>query len=208
MILSNVELHRALDQGRLVIDPEPLPREPSAGEHCPYDSHSVDLTLGPEISVPNDDQPYAFDLARRANLQQFLTLNSKREILVPGKPYQLERGKFILGMTRERVHLPILPEFDNCLAARIEGKSSRARLGLLIHFTAPTVHPGFEGTLTLEMINLGAAPILLQPGVAIAQLIVEKVVGRPLWNPSQFQGQRTPAGASRKRRVSKKQRAK
>ena len=80
------------------------------------------------------------------------------------------------------------------LAARIEGKSSRARCGLLVHFTAPTVHPGFFGTLTLEMINLGPSPIALVPGMPIAQLIVEEVKGIPVENPSQFQGQSAPEG--------------
>ena len=83
---------------------------------------------------------------------------------------------------------------SHCLAARIEGKSSRARIGLLIHFTAPTVHPGFSGLLTLEMINLGPARILLRPEMPIAQLIVEEVKGLPFENYSQFQNQTTPAG--------------
>ena len=98
-------------------------------------------------------------------------------------------------MTRESVNLPILPQHDTCLAARIEGKSSRARCGLLIHFTAPTVHPGWDGPLTLEMINLGASPILLSIGMPIAQLIIEEVRGLPAANnPSQFQRQTTPEG--------------
>jgi dCTP deaminase len=68
----------------------------------------------------------------------------------------------------------------------------------LIHFTAPTVHPGFKGTLTLEMINLGPVPILLHVGMPIAQLIVEEVSGHPAsWNPSQFQGQTTPEGIAK-----------
>ena len=72
--------------------------------------------------------------------------------------------------------------------------SSRARIGLLIHFTAPTVHPGWSGPLTLEMINLGPARILLRPEMPIAQLIVEEVKGLPFENSSQFQNQSTPAG--------------
>jgi len=110
-------------------------------------------------------------------------------------PYQLEKNQFILAKTAERVGLPIskIPELPS-LAARIEGKSSLARLGLLVHFTAPTVHPGFEGTLTLEIINLGPVPILLHDGVPIAQLIVEEVTGIPIPNPSQFQGQSSPEG--------------
>lgn len=195
MILSNVELHRALDDGRLVIRPEPQPRVPlAAGGHCPYDTHSVDLTLGEEISIPNTDAPYAYDLTQSGSLATFIAQNSRRLKLDPESPYQLKQSRFILGRTREFVSLPILAGRDTCLAARIEGKSSRARCGLLVHFTAPTVHPGFEGTLTLEMINLGPAPILLIPGMPIAQLIVEEVRGIPVQNPSQFQGQSAPEG--------------
>lgn len=82
-------------------------------------------------------------------------------------------------------------------AARIKGKSSRARCGLLIHFTAPTVHPGFEGRLVLEIINLGPSPILLTPGMYIAQLIVEEVKGIPNdEHPSEFQGQLSATGGT------------
>lgn len=105
----------------------------------------------------------------------------------------LERGSFVLGNTCERVALPIIPGRQS-LAARIEGKSSFARCGLLVHFTAPTVHAGFDGTLTLEMTNLGVAPIALFPGMAICQLILERVLGEPWARPGQFQGQTTPPG--------------
>jgi dCTP deaminase len=80
------------------------------------------------------------------------------------------------------------------LAARIEGRSSFARCGLLVHFTAPTVHADFRGTLTLEMRNLGPAPIVLYPGMPICQLVIEQVMGMPQASPSQFQGQENPAG--------------
>ncbi len=108
-------------------------------------------------------------------------------------PYELKRNVFVLGITRETVELPI-NEDTPPLAARIEGKSSRARCGLLVHFTAPTVHPGWSGPLTLEMINLGAASILLRPGMPTAQLIVEEVKGTPFENPSDFRSQSTPPG--------------
>jgi dCTP deaminase len=67
---------------------------------------------------------------------------------------------------------------------------------VLVHFTAPTVHPGWNGPLTLEMINLGPVPFLLRPGMPIAQLIVEEVKGLPFANPSQFHGQQTPEGTA------------
>ena len=194
MILSNVNLQEALDNGRLLIEPEPQPRRLSPGQDCPYDTHSVDLTLGPDIIIPQSGN-YAFDPTRRENLAEFLSKNSEKNTLTPDSPFVLKQNKLILGNTAEKIHLPIPTDGSNCLAARIEGKSSMARLGLLVHFTAPTVHPGFEGTLTLEMINLGPVEIILRPGMAIAQLIVEEVRGLPFSNPSQFQGQTLPEGA-------------
>jgi len=201
MILSNVELHRALNCRRLIIKPEPAPRTPDPsdpGGYCPYDTHSVDLTLGTEIVIPLAGT-YAFDLMQSSPLGPFLTRNSRRIRLDDGACYILDRHTFILAQTREWVELPIEhpDNSETCLAARIDGKSSRARVGLLIHFTAPTVHPGFEGNLTLEMINLGPTSIILPPGMPIAQLIVEEVKGIPRLNPSQFQGQSTPEGSAR-----------
>jgi dCTP deaminase len=202
MILSNVELHKALDQGRIVLDPRPTPpfQDPDDPEqYCPYDTHAVDLKLGPEIVIPIPGT-YAYDLnLTGVKLSDFITRNSKKRHLDKNEIFVLERNQFILGMTEETIDLPIShPENlsrNRCLAARIEGKSSRARIGLLIHFTAPTVHPGYNGTLVLEMINLGPARILLKAGMPIAQLIVEEVEGIPSPNPSQFQGQTTPEGA-------------
>lgn len=81
-----------------------------------------------------------------------------------------------------------------CLAARVEGKSSLARFGLLVHFTAPTIHAGFEGNIALEMMNLGPASIRLVSGMPICQLIIEQVAGEPVGNAGQFAGQRDPAG--------------
>jgi dCTP deaminase len=194
MILSSSRVHAALDEGRLIIRPEPTPRVPTIGvDHCPYDTHSVDLTLGPEISIPKSSS-YCYDLTS-PGLATFLSKNSEKRIIETDSPYRLKPNQFILGITKETVGLPILENLDTCLAARIEGKSSRARCGLLIHFTAPTVHPGWHGPLALEIINLGASPILLSVGMAIAQLIVEEVAGLPASkNPSQFQGQTTPEG--------------
>ena len=106
----------------------------------------------------------------------------------------LQPDRFVLGRTLEWVELPILADQETCLAARIEGKSSRRGSGSLSTSPSPTVHPGFAGTLTLEMINLGPSSFMLRPGMAIAQLIVEEVRGRPIRNPSQFQGQQNPAG--------------
>jgi dCTP deaminase len=189
MILSNIEIQKAIDEGRLIIHPDPQPRS-SEFPDCPYNSTAVDLHLGNALAIPQSG-PYTFDL-RGTGIAKFLSQTSK-QVTISEEGYALKKGQFTLGGTVERITLPILPD-GKSLAARIEGKSSLARCGLLVHFTAPTVHAGFDGTLTLEMINLGVVDISLFPGMPIAQLILEAVVGDPQANPSQFQGQSTPPG--------------
>jgi dCTP deaminase len=194
MILSNVELFAALDEGRLIIQPEPKPRLPTVDQaHSPYDTHSVDLSLGDEITIPKKGQ-FTYDLMKPGSIANTIRVHSETVKITELQPFCLEPNCFVLGKTLERIELPIFRDRPACLAARIEGKSSRARFGILIHFTAPTVHPGFQGTLTLEMINLGPASFMLRPGMPIAQLIVEEVKGCPIENASQFQGQQNPAG--------------
>ncbi|MEZ6056146.1 MAG: dCTP deaminase [Planctomycetaceae bacterium] len=197
MILSNTEIHRALDDGRLIISPEPSPRFPeTAGIKCPYQTSAVDLRLGTEISF------FRSNLAIDINLQRggFMPLfggNSEKVTITPDQPFVLKPQKFVLGKTRERVSLPFSQiEGLPSLSARIEGRSSYARCGLLVHFTAPTIHAGFEGTITLELINLGPQSISLYPDAPICQLIVETVLGTPFRNDSQFQGQSLAGGGS------------
>jgi dCTP deaminase len=192
MILSNIEIQRAMGEGRLVIEPEPLPRRPAAGEYCPYDTHAVDLRLYHEIIVPQAG-PAVYDMMERGTLSEVIAAHSQRIVLSEDTPYPLKPQQFILGRTLERVELPTDKGTPH-LAARIEGKSSRARAGLMVHFTSPTVHPGWFGPLTLEMINLGPMTLLLRPGMHIAQLIVEEVRGEIFLNPSEFHGQSTPEG--------------
>lgn len=193
MILSNTEIHRAIDKGLLVIDPQPLPRFPEVGKNCPYDAHSVDLTLHNEVYAPEAGK-YSIDLSSPGSIIDVIKKNSQRFVLSEDQPYTLKSGKFILARTVERVELPIQDD-EVTLAARIEGKSSRARFGLIVHCTAPTIHPGFCGTITLEVVNLGPVNITLVPGMHIAQLIIEEVRGRVIKNPSVFQHQNNPTGS-------------
>lgn len=196
MILSNTEIFRALDDGRLIIRPEPAPRFQSAGgTPSPYGTHSVDLRLGTELSIPSGGA-FAVDHTAPGDLSAHIARNSERRRLTSDQPFRLDPNRFVLGITFESVGLPIAENCQTCLAARIEGKSSRARSGLLIHFTAPTVHPGWNGPLVLEIINLGPSSILLTPEMYIAQLIVEEVRGYPVDHPSQFQNQSSPDGTA------------
>ena len=192
MILSNLDLQNALSEGRLVIDPEPSPKKPEpGGEYCPYDTHAVDLRLHNELIVPESGS-FTYDISQEGNIADEISKHSKKFTLSKEQPFHLRPNVFVLARTLERIELPIRKQ--PYLAARIEGKSSRARCGLLVHFTAPTVHPGFKGPLTLEIINLGPANFLLIPGMPIAQLIVEEVSGELIENYSQFHDQSSPEG--------------
>lgn len=194
MILSNQAIFAALDEKRLVIDPEPSPRVPSEDSDvtCPYQTSSVDLRLGNEVSWLKDNLPVTI-APYRGKFASLFGPNSNRRILTDDQPYILEPNKFVLANTLERVELPIVADRP-CLAARVEGRSSYARCGLLVHFTAPTIHAGFSGRITLEIINLGPCSIELSPGKPICQLIIEEVQGVPIRNNSQFQGQTKPGG--------------
>ena len=199
MILSDTAIFEALDDGRLTITPEPQPRVPFLGTTAvPFDRTSVNLRLGDTLRIPKDGIGVAIDLSTGAAGPTLQTLYESRAI--PDEGFVLDPNRFLLGMTLESIRLALpdtLPDTvaqRGCLAARVEGKSSLARFGLLIHFTAPTIHAGFEGHIALEMMNLGPAPIRLRKGMAVCQLILEPVLGTPHVSGGQFSGQHDPAG--------------
>jgi dCTP deaminase len=101
-----------------------------------------------------------------------------------------------LAWTREYIEL----RTETRLAARVEGKSSLARLGLVVHMTAPTIHAGFEGRIRLEMMNYGAVPIRLWGGMRICQLIFETTLGTAERGyKGQFAGQTVRRRSKRKK---------
>jgi dCTP deaminase len=118
-------------------------------------------------------------------LRSFLENGSKQVVIDPNG-YVLEPNKLILAWTAETVAL----HGHGRVAARVEGKSSLARLGLAVHVTAPTIHGGFSGNIQLEVINYGPLAIRLRPGMKICQLIFEQTLGvaEKLYQ-GQFKGQ-------------------
>jgi len=189
VILSNVAIAEALAAGDFAI-------EGLAGDdpgQPPFNTSSVDLRLSDQLIVPTEGPPVAMDL-RQPGIAAYLTANSRSMTLTAEQPFALEQNQFVLGNTVERVSFPPLDR-NVCYAARVEGRSSLARCGILVHFTAPTIHAGFTGAITLEIINLGFTRFLLFPGLRICQLIIEEVKGRPSAVPNQFLGQTTPAGS-------------
>lgn len=195
MILSNNAIIRALESGHIILEPKPFPATPQGGsDDCPYQTSAVDLRLGKEVSWINKKLPIHINL-KDGGLSKLLADNSESRILKDSEPYILEPQKFVLGKTLERIELPI-SDTGPWFAARVEGRSSYARCGLLVHFTAPTIHAGFKGTITLEIMNFGVYPIALYPSTPICQLIFEQLTCKPFRNDSQFQGQMSAGGRS------------
>jgi dCTP deaminase len=189
MVLSNVEIVNALNAGEFKIDGL-ASRDPS---EKPFNTSAVDLRLGDEIRIPECKHPVTLDL-RKGNIAGFWAANTRKVSITDDQPFVLPQGKLVLANTFENVDFPIREGGKLCYSARVEGKSSLARCGILVHFTAPTIHAGFEGKITLEMINLGCVDFLLFPGMPICQLIIEEVKGCPTDAPNQFKGQQDPVG--------------
>lgn len=187
MILSNTEIVKCLKEKLFSITPlDSL----DANKH-PFNTSAVDLCLGDEINILKATVPVVIDLTK-PDIAQLIKAHSKKLTISADQPYKLKPNTFVLANTFESVNFP----FNNSMSysARVEGKSSLARCGILIHFTAPTIHAGFQGTITLEIINLGVFDFLLTPRMSICQLIIEEIRGTPMEAPNQFKGQTNPAG--------------
>ena len=163
MILTDREIETALKSGQIIISPQP-------NLDAALSSTTLDLTLSDRFatwkSMPgttiHPGQPgYSY-----INLQQM-------QDKVQQNSFTLKPGGFVLGWTLEEVELP----FKSRIAARVEGKSSLARLGVGIHVTAPTIHSGFSGNIQLEIFNSGSNTIVLDQGMAVCQLIFEQTYG-------------------------------
>ena len=149
MVLSDRTIKDELEKGRIVIDPlDPADIQPA----------SVDLRLDRKILV--------FSNSRRPHIDVRMTMDDLTETVQIDDeiPFILHPGEFVLGSTLEHIELP------DDLVARLEGKSSLGRIGLVIHSTAGFVDPGWRGHLTLELSNLARLPITLYYGMKIGQI--------------------------------------
>ena len=180
MLLSDRDIRAELESGRVQLDPLELGMiQPS----------SIDVRLDKFFRL-FDNHKYPF--IDPAEEQPDLT----RGVEVKGdEPFILHPGEFVLGSTFEMVTLP------DDIAARLEGKSSLGRRGLLTHSTAGFVDPGFSGHVTLELSNVATLPIKLWPGMKIGQLCFFRLTS-PSENPygsekygSRYQGQRGPTAS-------------
>ena len=149
MILSDRSILEAVQEGRIIIEP--------FDQECLQPS-SVDLHLDYRFLVFKNHTLGHIDVRKDlSNLTQEVSAND-------GDPFMLHPGEFVLGSTLERVSVP------DDLVARLEGKSSLGRLGLLIHSTAGYVDAGWDGQLTLELSNVANLPITLYPRMKIGQI--------------------------------------
>jgi dCTP deaminase len=180
MLLSDRDIKSELDSGRVGLEPyDPAMIQPS----------SVDVRLDRFFRLfDNHKYPFIDPATDQPELTRLVSMN-------PDEAFILHPGEFVLGSTYEQVTLP------DDLAARLEGKSSLGRLGLLTHSTAGFVDPGFSGHVTLELSNVATLPIKLWPGMKIGQLCFIRL-SSPADKPygsaeyaSRYQGQRGPTAS-------------
>lgn len=186
MILSDGSIRDQITSGRLVIDP--------------YDGDlvqpaSVDVRLGNQFRVMRN--------SRMTHIDPMVSNDSLMETVeVPdGEPFVLHPGEFALGHTAERFEVP-----DDIVGV-VNGKSSLGRLGVQVHATAGFVDPGFAGVIVLELSNVATLPILLRPGMKVAQIVFQRLdrpADRPYGHPelnSKYQHQRGAVASRYQRNV-------
>jgi len=180
VLLSDRDIRAQVESGRVVLDPwDPAMVQPS----------SVDVRLDRYFRLFDNHKYAVIDpAADQSDLTRLVDVG-------PDQPFVLHPGEFVLGATHEVVTLP------DDIAARLEGKSSLGRLGLLTHSTAGFIDPGFTGHVTLELSNTATMPILLHPGMKIGQLCFFQL-SSPAEAPygsgahgSRYQGQRGPTAS-------------
>lgn len=178
VVLSDRDLKEAIKKGEIVIEGM---IEDQIGPS------SVDLCLGNEFRIFKHSEVTHVD-PREGKFDHLMELVEKTE----NDPFIIHPGEFILATTREYVKVP-----DNMIA-RLDGRSSWGRLGIVVHSTAGSVHPGFGGKLTLEMANISKVPVKLWPGTKICQLTFERM-SSPAENPynrrkgSKYHDQKDPS---------------
>jgi dCTP deaminase len=180
VLLSDHDIRAELESGRVRLDPyEPEMIQPS----------SIDVRLDRYFRLFDNHKYAVIDPAEeQPDLTRLVEVASDESLV-------LHPGEFVLGSTYESVTLP------DDVAARLEGKSSLGRLGLLTHSTAGFVDPGFTGHVTLELSNVATLPIKLWPGMKVGQLCFFRL-SSPADHPygagaggSRYQGQRGPTAS-------------
>lgn len=158
MILSDREIKKYIEEKKIKINPE-VDLKKQLG------SASLDLRLGNEFRIFEDTKHPFIDVEKPETFRNITKLVKIKN----SNPIIFHPNQFILAITFEEVSLP------SDITARIDGRSSLGRLGIIIHSTAGHIDPGFRGRITLEMSNIGNLPILLHPGIRICQLVFQEL---------------------------------
>ena len=186
MILSDrdlIERFNGMGLQRLVVEP----RTPGSVQPASIDLHLSTNSLLEFSGVGNIPFPPMFIDPRKPIPGD---MYRPPHDWTPGEDFTIGPGQFLLGDTIERLEIP------DDLAARVDGKSSRGRIGLAVHITAGWIDPGFKGTITLEMLNVGPLPIVLSHGLAICQLTVSQLSSEAIFPyHGKYQGQAKTTGA-------------
>jgi len=180
VVLSDATISRALAEGRIEIDPY---------DEALLQPSSVDVRVDRFFRVfHNNRYPFIDVKVEQEELTELVEVDGEN-------PFVLHPGEFVLGSTLERVRL------SNDLVARLEGKSSLGRLGLLIHSTAGFIDPGWDGHVTLELSNVANLPITIYPGMKIGQISFMQMT-EPATTPygaseigSKYKGQKGPTAS-------------
>lgn len=188
MRLCDRDIEACLDEGRIVIEPRPSSDRISGV--------SVDLTLGNSFRVFNDHvAPYVDLSGSREQIDKILdSIMSKEIVLAEDNAFFLHPGELALAITQESVSLPV------DIVGWLDGRSSLARLGLMVHVTAHRIDPGWSGQIVLEFFNGGKLPIALRPGMTIGAINFESMSG-PAEKPynkrknAKYQNQNSASGS-------------
>jgi len=180
MILSDTDILRRLEAGELVI-------EPLDDVDLQVQPASVDLRLGNEFLEFQRTNISCIHPNSEAEVEEYID----ETVVGADEEFILHPGDFVLGTTEERVEVP--PD----LIAHVQGRSSLGRLAVVIHATAGIIDPGYRGQITLELSNLGTAPVALTPGMRISQVLFTELSSpaeRPYGSDrgSKYQDQRGP----------------
>lgn len=171
MVLTDREIQIIIEQKLIIVDPPPIDKA--------YSSTTVDFTLDENISEFTTLLPEREEIINPTdpnfNHEEILSTITK-SVKISEDGYVFKPGQMILAWTREYLNLNTHAK----LAARVEGKSSLARLGIGVHVTAPIIHAGFDGQIRLEMFHHGKLPVRLKAGMRICQLCFEQTLGTPV----------------------------
>jgi dCTP deaminase len=181
MILSDRDIKARIHAGEIVVT------SPNNDHEKNIHASSMDFRLGKYFKIYDNSKQPVLDPAKPKTLKD----STKLIEVEAGKPYIVQPGEFVLGVTLEKIKLP------NDLVARVEGRSSLGRLGIIVHSTAGFIDAGFEGTITLEITNINRMPIALHPGMRVCQFAFETMssaaeVPYSQKSHSKYQGQELP----------------